>query len=143
MTFVCILHTLTILVCFMVASSLNSDVKSLIELCPYTDFCTRNATERLLHPVERPCCVPCSCADDCWKPANCCADKQTIIPKQPLESCESVRVKDHNTSDNTLPRYYVTKSCSTADDPLEEKYNGRLRSIIEDFVWVTDSITKK
>ena len=42
-----------------------------------------------------------------------------------------------------FPRYYITKSCPSRDDPLEEKCSGRRQPSIEDFIWVTDSRTHR
>ena len=122
-----------------------ANIKSLPDLCPYTDYCTVNATKPLPETTSSPCCVPCSCAEDCWERANCCVDKQTEMTKQPVESCEALAANHRTTEDSNLalPRYYVTKSCPTAGDPLEEKCSGKLISALTDFIWVTDDQTQR
>ena len=140
-------YILTLLCCLIEtytfdASVLTEDM-SLNNLCPYTDYCTSNATKRLLDTTKTPCCGYCSCADDCWKRGNCCGDKQTITAKPPIESYATVLVNRNLNDDNgnDLPRYHVTKSCPTEDNPLEEKCSGILQSSIEELIWVTDSHT--
>ena len=135
---------------FALDASVLTNVTSPNTLCPYTDYCTSNETKLLQDTTQTPCCGHCSCADDCWKRGNCCVDKQTIIAKQPLESCDPVLVNRPDTNyifkyeiGNQVPRYYITKSCPTEDDPLEEKCSGKLQSSIEDFIWVTDNLTSR
>ena len=131
-------------------ASVTRDVtedRSLYKLCPYTDYCTRNATNKLEDHTKQPCCGYCSCADDCWKRGNCCMDKGKLTAKQPLESCEAVSLKRSghqitNTA-NTEWQYYVINSCPTKDDALAEKCRGELQSSLEDFIWVTDRRTNK
>ena len=118
---------------------------SLYQLCPYTDYCTSNTTNKLDDHTKTPCCQYCSCADECWKRGNCCPDKRKTTAKQPIESCEAVLVKRnaHRNIGDTVPRFYVTKGCPTKDDPLAEKCRGELQSSLEDFIWVTDRRTNK
>ena len=142
-------HCLTLFCCLTENVTFDTselaDVSSLSKLCPYTDYCTSNASKRLQDSTEAPCCGYCSCADDCWKRGNCCVDKQTIITEQPTEPCDAVLVSHPGNKYfyNNLPGYYITKSCPTRDDPLEEKCSGRRQPSIEDFIWVTDSRTHR
>ena len=89
-------------------------VTPLYDLCPYTNYCSNNATRNLQDDTETPCCGFCSCADNCWKHGNCCADKQNIIVRQPLESCVEITGQNwsHGTPRN-LPRYNVIQNCPT------------------------------
>ena len=115
-------------------------VSSLNEFCPYTDFCTSNATDKLEDKTKTPCCGYCSCADDCWERKNCCEDKQTIITGRPLETCESVGI---NSNQKQNWGYYVIKSCPTEESSLAKKCSGELNTALEDTIWVTDIHTKK
>lgn len=48
---------------------------SLASLCPYTRFCTRNASVQFIAETQtRPCCSECSCSRDCRIYGNCCPD---------------------------------------------------------------------
>ena len=119
---------------------------SLYELCPYNDYCTSDAIHHLEDDKKAPCCGYCSCADDCWKRGNCCPDKQKIIERQPLETCDAALVKPsayrHHIT-NTDPQYYVIKSCPKKDDALAEQCREELQSALEDFIWVTDRRTNR
>ena len=120
-------------------------VSPLYDLCPYTNYCTRNASKRLKDDTKTACCGYCSCSDNCWKRGNCCVDKQNIIVQQPLESCVEVMVKTggfHGKPKN-LPRYYVIQSCPMTNDTLTENCSGNVQSSLEDFIWVTDERTNK
>ena len=131
--------------------SLSSDslditgATSLNDICPYTNYCTRNATKSIEDVTKTPCCIYCSCADDCWKRGNCCMDKQNITVKQPLEHCIKVSLKERglNIRFKNLPRYYVIQSCPTLNDALAEKCSGNIQSSLEDFIWMTDERTNK
>ena len=65
-------------------------VTPLYDLCPYTNYCSNNATRNLQDDTETTCCGFCSCADDIWERGNCGADKQSIVVRQPLESCVEI-----------------------------------------------------
>ena len=120
-------------------------VTPLYEMCPYTNYCTRNATESLEDDFKSPCCTHCSCADDCWKRGNCCVDKQNITVKQSLDPCIEVLVnrRGFNTGFKTMPRYHVIQSCPVANHTLSKKCSGNLQTSLEDFIWVTDERTNK
>ena len=119
-------------------------VNPLYDLCPYTDYCTRNATQSLEDVSKSPCCTYCSCADNCWERGNCCVDKQNLIVKQPLESCVEVLLKNsYGLKPSNLPRYYVIQSCPTPDDLLVDKCSGKHQQSLEDFIWATDERTNK
>ena len=146
-------HILTLFCYFMTfvqgASGLTK-VSSLNTLCPYTDYCTSNATKRIQNTTEMPCCGYCSCEEDCWGRDNCCMDKPTVlmIAKQPVESCDTVLVNHHDTKymyniGNEVPRYYITNRCPIEDGPLAEKCSGKNQSSIEDFIWATDNLTRR
>ena len=115
-------------------------VTSLYELCPYTDYCTSNATDKLEDKTKTPCCGYCSCADDCWERKNCCEDKQIITAARPLETCESVGI---NSNQKLNWGYYVIKSCPTEESSLAKKCSGEPKTSLEDLIWVTDKRTKK
>ena len=119
-------------------------VTSLYDLCPYTNYCTKKATKNLHDDTKTPCCGFCSCADDCWERGNCCADKQNIVARQPIESCVEITGQNrfHGTPRN-LPRYYVIQSCPTVNHTLTEKCSENRKSSIDDFIWVTDVKTNK
>ena len=137
--FRCFLKSLT-------SASLDiTGVNPLYDLCPYTDYCTRNATKSLEDVSKSPCCTYCSCAENCWERGNCCVDKQNINVKQPLESCVEIllKISEFGKRPENLPRYYVIQSCPTLYDPLVDKCSGNHQSSLEDFIWVTDEHTNK
>ena len=121
-----------------------SGVIPLYDLCPYTNYCTRNATKRLDEDNKTPCCDFCSCTDDCWERGNCCLDKHNIVSRQPLTSCVDItgRKMFHGTP-RSLPQYYVIQRCPTLNDTLTEKCSGNHQSSLNDFMWVTDVHTNK
>ena len=114
---------------------------SLYELCPYTYYCTSNATDKLEDTTKTQCCGNCSCADDCWERGNCCNDKLPIVAQEPLESCEKVEINGHKIRQNW--GYYVTKRCPNKESSLGKKCSGELEVSLEDSVWVTDRRTNK
>ena len=115
-------------------------VNSLIELCPYTDFCASNATNKLNDKTKTQCCASCSCADNCWERGNCCKDKQISTARLPLETCEAT---DVNGDKKKKWGYYVIKSCPLDQSPLAKKCSGEVKTSLEDSIWVTDRQTNK
>lgn len=115
------------------------------QLCPYTDFCFKNATENITItlPLVKPCCSPCSCEDDCFMAGNCCPDAQMAEPF--LEGvCTSKLVKPLLERQNHFREAYTTKykiisSCesnfSSLNAVLCEKDN---RTAIGEFIWVSE-----
>ena len=119
------------------------------KLCPYTNFCQTNASQ-VLEPdrwgIPIPCCLSCSCEDDCWKLENCCSDKINFPHKSPLFTCKSTVSKGvlglNGTTDVTL--YKIIDSCPNNKEnrysSLAEKCSGSTKTNLDDFVWVSDKI---
>ena len=109
-------------------------------VCPYTNFCRTDAWK--LRPTKtryEPCCLPCSCDDDCWVLDNCCPDKELIDkPRPPILPCIDSYV-------NPRPKYEgyrVIDSCPSSEDRsnFEPKCSSKNRTSLVDFVWVSDTV---
>ena len=113
-------------------------------LCPYMHFCERNATKRLDDKEHIACCDSCSCDDHCVEFENCCPDKNiTNLPARSL-SCKSTTVKLSLRASHTGDPYYRTVDRCPADErnlTLFDKCRGDNLTDIQDYLWVTDSIT--
>lgn len=116
-------------------------------LCPYSHFCTSNASEILSEEDHMSCCIPCSCADDCWRRGNCCPDKRILDSRPPTEECLSTLVKrkaDDNSNYNgihrNIKRYFVVNSCLNTEKnvTIAEKCKGNKKTTLEDYAWVSD-----
>ena len=59
------------------ASSLDVLLKLEKTFCPYRRYCNASSSSDTpsLDASQRPCCLNCSCADDCYQYDNCCPDK--------------------------------------------------------------------
>ena len=121
-------------------------------MCPYTDFCSREAVEKLDKPNRQPCCESCSCADDCREQHNCCYDKKDAIPSTKELACKPAMVKTRNiASDNSWTKgfksigYYIVDRCPVDETnaTLQYKCAGGMGKEIDDFVWVTDSKSER
>ena len=132
---------------FLTICDSNSDprdvtgVSSLYALCPNTDYCSRNATNKLEDQTITSCCMHCTCAEDCWERGICCPDKQ-LLDKQPIEPCTRVAIG----SDQAAQwGYHVTKTCPSdaSDGVLATRCSGNQPASIEDLTWVTDKHTNK
>ena len=116
------------------------------EICPYTNFCHTNAS-KILDDDDIPCCLPCSCADDCWKlNGDCCPDKTLTDRHTPKVSCKAAVVKrkfgdtrDYNGYNHGVARYRVVDTCLGDEDNLTlvAECEGN-KTKIEHFVWVSD-----
>ena len=139
--------------CVQVSTQDSVDfVAALQQACPYTNFCTRNAS-RVLQDVQderqTPCCTDCSCTDDCWKRGNCCPDKNIedggLVSE--LEPCTDTIVKrsKFNGVRHGDLRYFVIGTCPVTeeDEILKQKCKGTLAETFADLIWVTDTKTNK
>ena len=135
--------------CYIILSFAFNDrhkVRHLLEeVCPYTNFCHTNA--RKIVPTEDiPCCLPCSCDDDCLEFDNCCPDKELINgPRPPIVPCRDSYVKPPNGYSAVYTGFYrVIDSCPSSEDisNLNSKCIRENRTSLEDFVWVSDNTGK-
>ena len=115
-------------------------------LCPYADYCSRNATYQISPDLDDRfmlCCDDCSCSADCWKRGNCCPDKEAIYQKEPIETCETTLRSAGNAIGNYIdkPQYFVIKDCPDTTDPIAIKCRGELKSSLAEISWVTDKHT--
>ena len=116
------------------------------KICPYTKFCETNAS-MTLKDNETPCCMPCSCADDCAEiNGDCCPDKALPIKKAPLAKCKAVVVKrklgDTSSYDgytHGVPRYRVLDTCPKDENnvSLVAECEGN-KTRLDHFLWVSD-----
>ena len=116
-------------------------------MCPYTDFCSREAVEKLDKPNRKPCCESCLCADDCREQHNCCYDKKDAIPSTEELACKPAMVKTRNIAADTIWTkgiksigYYIVDRCPVDETnaTLQYKCEGEMKKEIDDFLWVTD-----
>ena len=115
-------------------------VTSLSALCPYTDYCTSNATSKLEDESKTQCCGSCSCEDDCWERNTCCEDKLGVTTGIPLQTCEATGI---NIDQKQNWGYYVVTGCPADETLLAKKCSGEIKLSLEDSVWVTDIRTNK
>ena len=124
------------------------------QACPYTNFCTKNASRSTQDNQQAPCCQACSCDEDCWKRDNCCPDKTVKDKGEPseLEPCKDTRVRHGkflpSSTSGLLPsrsRYYVTETCPEAltDAALEQKCAESVAETLVDLIWVSDPNTNR
>ena len=138
--------------CFVIlitlAFALNDreQVRQLVpELCQYTNFCYTDAQE--INITEKiPCCLPCSCDDDCWELDNCCPDKELMIgPRPRILPCIDSYVKPPSYYPAKYTGFYrVIDSCPSSEDSanFNTKCSAENRTSLEDFVWVSDKTGK-
>ena len=62
------------------------------KLCPYNDFCHVKAS-RVLGDGKVPCCIECSCQDDCWRTSSCCSDMEHKTNKTHDLTCANTMVR--------------------------------------------------
>ena len=120
------------------------------KLCPYINFCKRNASNVIMQKGKIPCCQPCSCESNCWAKGNCCPDKEVPANKLPVEICEPTLVKRNIFGKNTnglgeIGRFYITKSCpdTMKNTTLVKMCEKTLQISFEEFIWVTDNVNNK
>ena len=116
------------------------------EICPYTNFCETNASMTLTDN-ETPCCMPCSCTDDCAEMnGDCCPDKALPIKLSPIAKCKAVVVKrkksDRRKYDGymfNVPRYRVIGTCPKDEnnDTLVAECEGN-KTRLDHFLWTSD-----
>ena len=121
-----------------------------LDICPFTNFCHRNATAVLKEDMV-PCCTPCSCSDNCWEQGNCCPDKDIIGHHVPDLECVLTMVKEsepagriaYNGYKYGIKRYRIVTSCPKEEynKTLVEKCAGHNKTSILDYTWVTDEST--
>ena len=132
--------------CYIILSFAFNDQNKvhhlLSEVCQYTNFCHINAraiTE------SKPCCLPCSCDDDCWELDNCCPDKELINrPRPPIVPCRNSYVKLPNDNSANTRFYRVIDSCPSSEERsnLNRKCRRENKTSLEAFVWVSDKTGK-
>lgn len=63
------------------ASSLDVLIKLEKTFCPYRRYCNASSSSDTpsLDALQRPCCLNCSCSDDCYQYDNCCPDKTAQV----------------------------------------------------------------
>ena len=123
--------------------------ESVSNLCPYTEFCTFNATKSIDDPKAKSCCGSCSCESDCWDQRNCCHDNSDVIHQPAQLTCKAAIVKTRpgNSVDERFEKgvqstgYYITDSCPRTEKnkTLQEKCIREKNERIEDLLWVTDT----
>ena len=130
-------------------------------LCPYTDFCFKDATDEFRYKPEKymPCCSHCECGEDCWLNGYCCPDLHYINPfENPdndslLGKCTAPFVKQKlnsgETKDNETYAFKVIDSCATniikKGDNNEHKdlCQRENKTSLDDYIWVSDKVTGK
>lgn len=121
---------------------LARDVAS--RLCPYTNFCHVNSSQVITSNSFHSCCAPCYCNDDCWELNNCCPDKEPPdFPPRVMPCLWSVVLYDISFK-NTDEKYYrIVNECpeSFQNTTVGLKCNGTVETDLEDFVWVSDTVT--
>ena len=143
----------TSLVCFLNLNYFNFgfDGQHLVrelgaKFCPYTNFCSLEASKQIIDVTLTPCCRPCFCDDDCWELDNCCPDKEAITEaSSDLIPCKSTKVK--------LPRldkrdtlifgseyFRVIDTCPSTEENLTliGLCKGGNKDVFEDYIWVSD-----
>ena len=142
-----------VMILFSVSDAdLNFDARLLVQkygpaVCPYTNFCYTNASEKLDDTSDEiPCCAPCSCEDNCWEFGNCCPDKvPTHNTDQLLPVCKDSMTKQPHYIKSGRRDYFVIDHCprGTKNVRLLQKCQFANRTSIEDYVWVSDKLTGK
>ena len=122
-----------------------------LDICPFTNFCHRNATAVLNAKDMVPCCTPCSCSDNCWEQGNCCPDKEIIGHGLSELECVLTMVKGarsvgklaYNGYSHGIPRYRIVTSCPNEENnkTLVDKCASENKTTIHDYTWVTDEST--
>ena len=122
--------------------------------CPYTDFCHFNATKKLNDSTVMPSCLPCSCAENCWKVGDCCPDLDVTGYRPPEYTCKDVFVKRHHADKNYIfdgfddeyKRYRIIDSCNYYETNATLlngcEGNNKVRDV-GDQLWVSDQSNGK
>ena len=121
---------------------------TLSTLCPYMDYCERNATKPLNAIADKymPCCSPCSCEDDCVAFENCCPDKNvTNLHATPMKCATTVAKTISSIAAATQDHYRIVDWCPVDERnlTLSQKCRGENRTNINDYQWVSDIVTGK
>ena len=109
-------------------------------LCPYTNFCTVEASKQNSNNSYVPCCRPCFCDDNCWKLDNCCPDKEPkILAPSNVLPCKNTKVKGQ-IGMNDRQKFRVVDTCppSEENETLLELCTGLVRTGVKDYIWVSD-----
>ena len=137
---------------FVISLNENLDVTTFINsygptVCPYTNFCHTKATETLNNDTHMPCCLPCSCEENCWRIGNCCPDRNVTDFEFPELKCIDTMVK-RRANDNSLyagytvgiQRYRVKDSClgSENNETLIKLCTEDDKTTIEKYTWVSE-----
>ena len=119
--------------------------KTLSNLCPYMNFCHRNASKVFEDDEHKPCCAPCSCEDDCFELESCCPDKVSSHPQAAPLTCKETEVKRLGSvsGPSFYPVYRVVDTCPVGERNLTlvQKCRGENRTDIKDYQWVSDKRT--
>ena len=115
------------------------------QLCPYANFCQRNATQYYSPIFRRPCCSDCSCEDRCWETANCCPDKEVFENKDPVTKCITDIVKKADGFSKEKWGYHVINYCPITEKnaTLVTKCTAKEARDFEELIWVSDDISGK
>lgn len=120
--------------------------------CPYTNLCKANAAQILTDKNLTACCDDCSCASDCLEMGNCCPDKHNApnVETTRAYTCTDTVVKRRRGDKKVyngmtgIQRYMTVKNCpeTEVNFTLVNKCKGKVQDSYEDFVWVSDPVTK-
>ena len=121
--------------------------RTLHSYCPYMNFCHTNATRQpdFIEDEHGPCCLPCSCDDDCVELENCCPDKSiSHIQASPLV-CKKDEVKSVRKISYRPLLYRVVDKCPEGErnQTLVKKCKGKQQTELIDYIWVSDSTNGK
>lgn len=142
---------------FLVSGTLSFNSTTFIaeigtKLCPYTNFCHASASKILDEEnYGVPCCLPCSCSDNCWKVGNCCPDRSTVDIQTPELFCRETLVKRtksdtklHNGISLGIHRYRIVETCpeNEVNVTLVDSCQREDRKAVDEYVWVSDKTGK-
>ena len=117
------------------------------ELCPYTNYCHTSSIPDIQNETHIPCCLPCSCEDDCWKLDNCCPDKDSVEPDGPPLNCKLTINKETHVYKlggfiglGTIRRYRVVDYCpeTVHNTEIARKCRRENASELDDYRWVSE-----
>ena len=119
------------------------------QLCPYSNYCHTSAASDIRNQTHVPCCLPCSCDDDCWIEDNCCPDKVSEEHEKPALKCKlsMTKISSLHTNDqyrnDLFKRFRVVDYCPGPDteSDLVQKCSGENAPDLESYRWVSDETT--
>ena len=153
-TFQTVYEKMSTVVCFltfMLCYSALADRQQVLDLgsqvCPYTNFCHTDAWKLVPNDTDdEPCCIPCSCDDDCLELDNCCPDKDFInASRPPIVPCKDSYLDSRWLKTGQFAVFYrVIDTCPVSESRsnLKLKCNNQNITTLEDFTWVSDNTGK-